>query len=505
MYIVTAKEMYDIDQFSMDRAEMNGSMLMENAGREIAQRLSAMINFEQALCILVGSGNNGGDGFVIARTLLNMGYKVTVLQVVEDKKIVGHAAYHKRLFLKCDGIVKQPNKINDLLEGLDKEDVIVDAMVGIGVDGDLREPLHSLVNQINQLDNLVVSVDIPSGLPADEGVADFTAVQADHTFVIGAMKQSAFIQHTAPSYGKWECISIGFPQAAFKQLEMERKVWTEAAFQRTFPGRSEYDHKGDHGKGLVIGGSSNMPGALGLTTRAALRSGAGLVTAATTDSVIQRIASFCPEATFVTVPEINGHLKYGNDIDYEGFDAVAIGIGMGREDASRPIIRHAATAKIPLIIDGDGLTHLKADLGVLDEREEPVILTPHPGEMAMLLDISVKDVLMRPFHYAKRFATDHGVYVVLKGAFTIITDPNGKQAVNTTGNAGLAKGGSGDVLTGIILAMIMQKQSIFEALCNACFVHGKAADLLIQESHSQHDLLASDVIEGVSLVYRTCL
>ncbi|WP_404457560.1 NAD(P)H-hydrate dehydratase [Oceanobacillus kapialis] len=505
MYIVTAEEMYGIDQFSMKHTGVEASILMENAGREIAQRIMDMVGFEQSILVLAGSGNNGGDGFVIARTLRNMGYQASVLQVVDDEKITGHAAYHKHLYQKCDGIVDPLDKGREIIERLDKEVVVVDAMVGIGVKGMLRDPLHSIVTQLNQLENLTISVDIPSGLPADEGEADFIAVQASHTFMIGAIKQTAFVQHTAPYYGEWDCLDIGFPTRAFEQLENERKIWTEKEFQHTFPKRSAYDHKGDHGKGLIIGGSANMPGALGLTTRAALRSGAGLVTAGTTDKVIQRIATFCPEATFLTLPEENDHLQYNDEIEYAKFDAVALGIGMGREATSRPIIRQAAASKLPLIIDGDGLTHLKEDLTVLDGKEEPVILTPHPGEMAMLLELSIKDVLMRPFYYAKKFAEDYNVYVVLKGAFTIITTPEGKQAVNVSGNAGLAKGGSGDVLTGIILTMIMQKQSIFEGLCNACFIHGKSADLLVQGQHSEHDLLASDVIEGVSLVYRTFL
>ncbi len=497
--------MYDIDKYAMNTAEINGSMLMENAGREMALRVSAMLDIDQTVWILVGSGNNGGDGFVIARTLLNAGYKATVLQVVEDEKITGDAAYHKHLYLQCDGKVIPTARVEEVLKGLDKKDVVVDAMIGIGVKGPLRETLKAVVRQINQMENLIISVDIPTGLPADEGEADFTAVQADHTYIFGAIKQTAFIQHTAPYYGAWECISIGFPNKAFDQAKRERKVWTETTFQNTFPTRSKYDHKGDHGKGLIIGGSSNMPGALGLTTRSALRSGAGLVTAATTDTVIQRIASFCPEATFLTLPEEDGHLQNGPDIDFDAYDAVAIGVGMGRNASSSPLFRQAVTAKIPLIIDGDGLAHLKNDIEVLDGREEPTILTPHPGEMAMLVDVSVKDILMRPFHFAEKFSTEHNVYVVLKGAFTIISAPDGKQAVNIAGNAGLAKGGSGDVLTGVSLTMIMQEQSIFEGLCNACFVHGKSADLLVQKSHSQHDLLASDVVDGVSLVYRTFL
>src|SRR5699024_4995309 len=182
------------------------------------------------------------------------------------------------------------------------------------------------------------------------------------------------------------------------------------------------------------------------------------------------------EATYFTLP-------YGEEntmVPTDGFDAVAVGMGLGRNRFAEEIVRNALQANVPLLVDADGLYHAKTNLSLLHARKQPTVVTPHPGEMAMLLDISIGELLQTPFHYAKQLATEKHLYVVLKRAYTIITSPDGQQAVNRTGNQGLAKGGSGDVLSGILLATMMQHEDIFQALCNACYLHGAAADLQVK-------------------------
>ncbi|GAB3045330.1 NAD(P)H-hydrate dehydratase [Virgibacillus ainsalahensis] len=503
MYIVTAKEMYDIDHYTMQEIGLDGKILMENAGRSICQKVEAIIGEKRTITILVGSGNNGGDGFVIARTLINKVYEIHVVQVVPDKKITGDALYHKNLFLQCGGSVTVVQEGNVFSKRLVESEVIIDAMVGIGINGKLREPFAEIVSLINESPAYVISVDIPSGLPADEGIMDFQAVQADDTYVIGAPKMSAFLQHTARYYGRWEQVDIGFPDAAFLQY-VNRQVWNAAEYLRTMPKRSPYTHKGKHGKGLVIGGSTQMPGSIAMTVNAALKAGAGLITAGTSEKVIQMIASRCVEATYLSLSETKGYLNADNLIATDKYNAIALGVGMGQsEETTKLVERVCSEMDGPVVIDADGLSHIKSNLPEMKGRQQPAILTPHPGEMAMLMDISIPEVLSKPFYYSAGFAEKYNVYVVLKGTYTVITAPDGRQAVNTTGNPGLAKGGSGDVLTGIILAMVMQDQSIFQALCNACFVHGRSADLMVEDSNAYPDLMASDVIEGISKVYRT--
>ncbi|HLR67315.1 NAD(P)H-hydrate dehydratase [Virgibacillus alimentarius] len=504
MYIVTAKEMYDIDHYTIEKVGIDGKLLMENAGREIARKVEAKVNeATDKMIVFAGAGNNGGDGFVIARTLLNRQYDVSIMQVVPNEKITGDAFFHKQLFVNCGGSVSLIAGEKEIANLVRNADIIVDAMVGIGVKGILREPIATIASIINKEAKAIISVDIPSGLPADEGISDFKSVQADYTIVIGAPKISLFLQHTAPFYGKWDLISIGFPLFAFQKYAHRYVVKTEH-FQKTLPKRSPYSHKGSFGRGLVVGGSQEMPGSLVMAVKAALKSGAGLVTAGTIKSVIETIASECIEATYLPLSEMNGYLDNDSQILLDKYDAIAIGIGMGRMDETGILVRKIAKeANCPVVIDADGLYHIKDCLTMLEKRTPPTIVTPHPGEMAMLLNIPVPELLKAPFTYTLDFAKKYRVYVVLKGTYTIITAPNGKQAVSLAGNPGLAKGGSGDVLTGIILAMTMQDQSIFQGICNACFIHGTAADMLVEEMHSYYDLMASDVIEGISKVYRT--
>ncbi|GGB55557.1 NAD(P)H-hydrate dehydratase [Virgibacillus dakarensis] len=505
MYIVTAKEMYEMDRHTIQEIGLDERLLMENAGRAVSSKITGIISKQNQICIFVGSGNNGGDGFVIARTLHTQNYNVTVLQIVPDERITGEALYHKTLYLNCNGSVHVSSDATEVDKFVTSSDVIIDAMIGIGVHDELREPVYTIVSIINQKADFVISVDIPTGLPADEGITGFSAIHADWTFVIEAAKMSLFLEHTAPYYGKWEVVPIGISINTMDDVP-KKYTWGEHHFRSTLPKRDPYAHKGTHGKGLAIGGSVEMPGSIAMTAKAALRAGAGLLTVGTAKNVISSIAQTCIEATYLMVDDHNEHGGKAAAIPFERFDCIVMGMGMGRDKEAERLVMHVLNeANCPVIVDADGLFHVKADPSILSKRSDPIIVTPHPGEMAMLLEVPIAELLEKPFHYSRAFAAIHQVYVVLKGKHTIITVPDGKQAVNQTGNQGLAKGGSGDVLSGIILAMVMQHKNIFQALCNACFVHGAAADLLIRDNHSYYDLLATDVIEGIPAVYRTFL
>ncbi|TFJ92062.1 NAD(P)H-hydrate dehydratase [Lentibacillus salicampi] len=504
MHIVTAEEMYDMDHEAIHQIGIDGRLLMENAGRAMSARIEASVDDTDQILLLAGSGNNGGDGFVIARTLLNNGYDIVVVQVVPDHKIAGDALFHKNLFIRCGGEVRvtcQPSEIGGIVK---EADIVVDAMLGIGTKGMLRKPISTVVATINESEAHVISADIPSGLPANEGARDFQAVQANETIIAGFPKMSAFLESTFPYYGEWTTVSFGLPKPVTKN-RAQRKVWTEADFKETMPERKANAHKGNHGRGLIIGGSAEMPGSIAMSAVAALRTGAGLMTVATAKSVIPTIASNCMEATYLTLDDTNGFLNARTAVPFDQYDAAVIGMGLGRHQEAAGLVQQAVEAEGPLIVDADGLYHVRSLLNRLNHRTGPVVLTPHPGEMAMLLDVSVPELLQSPFAYTKMFAEKYQVYVILKGTFTIITTPEGAQTVSTAGNQGLAKGGSGDVLSGIILAMIMQRQTVTEALGNACFVHGKAAEWLTEEVHSVYDLIASDISAGITNVYRTLL
>lgn len=503
MFILTTQEMKAADHYAMNQVGLS-SVLMENAGRAVSDELLIKMTDTDKLIVLAGGGHNGGDGFVIARTLHNLAYDVIVFQVVPDEKLVEATGHEKKLFQNCGGEVAmvQPKNIS---EELRKATLIVDAMTGMGIKGRLRAPLDLIVNEVNRLDTFVCAVDIPSGLPADEGCGDFRAVRADMTVVIGALKESLFVQEMAPFYGEWKVVPIGHPKSAFSNVN-PRFVYQDKNFKHTMPRRRKNAHKGSHGRGLLIGGSNQMPGAAILAGKASLKAGAGLIAVASTKRVVDHVITHCPEAMLVELPEEKGEIIPNKIVSFDSYDAVAIGVGLGRlKETGAFLTSVVKDATCPLIIDADGIYHLRSCLGDVRARKSPTIITPHPGEMARLLDMEVSTLLRRPFQYTREFAEQYRTYVVLKGKATIITSPTGKQAVDLSGNAGLAKGGSGDVLTGITLAMVMQNQTIFHALCNACFVHGKSADLQVEDSHTVYDLMATDVIDGIADVYRMIL
>lgn len=504
MYIVTASEMYEIDRVAIEEKGLDGRILMENAGQAVTAQIKRHINQSDTIVLLVGSGNNGGDGFVIARYLLNQGYSVKVIQLVADQKLSSDASYHKQIWINFGGDVLLLTEIEDINVELEAASIIIDAMLGIGVNGALRSPFKEVVQAVNDSSTMVISIDLPSGLPADGGADEFIAVQSNYTYIIEAPKTSTFIASYASFYGEWTVVPIGLPTTTIKSLTNKR-LWQAKDVRATLPNRSPFSHKGTHGKAIIVGGSMEMPGSITMTAKAALRSGAGLLTVATIPEVFTSIASQCTETTFHRLTGENGVITQ-QAIDLSGYTACAIGMGMGRSEQSRTFtLQLLEAASIPVIIDADGLDHIRNSLRMLAERQAPTILTPHPGEMARLLGCSVAEVVANSFDVAKQFAKTYRVYLVLKGATSIFTTPEGKQFVNMTGNAGLAKGGSGDTLTGIILAMLMQHQSVEAAIANSCFIHGAAADLLIKTNHSTYDLLATDVINALPSVFRTFL
>lgn len=507
MHIVAANEMYVIDRWTMEQAGLPGVALMENAGQAAAKRIMELVRRDDRITLLIGTGNNGGDGFVIARVLKSHGYEVEAWLIPPVEKIKGDAFVHMQVYLNAgyDLFHWEKEGGHALFARLERTDVTIDAMFGIGFKGAVRAPFHEIIEKVNECRGLKIAIDLPSGLEADEAVPAGVVFKADITITLHLPKRSAFLYPAAEWYGKLEVTDIGIPPLAQAQLTgPARKIWTKQAVFATFPKRLPSSHKSSHGRGLLIGGSRGMTGAPVLAARAALRSGAGLLTTAVPDCVHQTIASQLAEAMYSPWPSVDGAFS-GEAIpmDLSHFDAIAVGPGMGRSEGARQIVASLLQhTSVPLIIDADGLFHLASLKEELKARSAPVILTPHTGEMARLTGLPAAEVDRRRFDVARQFALETGCHLVLKGPYTIVTAPTGEQLVNTTGNASLAKGGSGDVLTGMILAMVMQHQQVSEALANAVFVHGKAADHLIETGHSLSSVLATDVIEALPAVLR---
>ena len=319
--------MYEIDRIAMEEKGLHGIVLMENAGRAIAEKVKTHASKQDRILVLVGSGSNGGDGFVIARTLSNQGYQVEVVQLVADDKIKGDALYHKKVYEQYGNLIT-PFTAPCVFTNISKATIIVDAMLGIGVEGRLRPPFKEVINAVNYAPGLTIAVDIPSGVPAETNPDFDVAIKADYTYVVEMPKLSTFTPVYAQFYGRWNVVSIGLPLDASPQ-GLIRRTWEAVDVRATLPKRDRSAHKGSHGKGLVIGGSSLMPGSIAMTAKAALRSGAGLLTVGTVGSAIPSIVAQCSETTFMHLADEGGWIKSDQEVDMDSYDACAIGMGMG--------------------------------------------------------------------------------------------------------------------------------------------------------------------------------
>lgn len=492
MHIVSRKEMQAVDHYTIEQIGLQGPLLMENAGRAFFAEFVQELGKDERIVVVIGKGNNGGDGFAVARHLLDTPHELQVWVMPEQAEITGDAAYHLHAFLQAGGEIRVVGSAPaQFAESIERATWIIDALLGTGIHGEPYPSYIEVIRRINRAPGRVAAVDLPSGVPADGIPFTHEAVKADITYTLQCPKLATYTQPAAECFGECHVVDIGIPDAAIKRQGFKRKVRTAADVIRTLPRRDSFSHKGSYGKGLLIAGSETLPGAAFFSAKAALRSGIGLLTLSVPDSVRPVIAARLPETM---------HMQR-QALDYRHMTGIAIGPGLGREEEKAALVRSVLEYdQVPCVIDADGLFHLKNYLGLLNERKSPVVLTPHPGEMARLLDVSIKDVESDRFGVSKAFAEKYQVYLVLKGRHTIVTAPDGRQTVNPTGNPALAKGGSGDVLTGIVFAFILQHEQIFDAICNAVYLHGAVADKLVRTAHSMLDVLASDVIDHIPAV-----
>ncbi|QOY37780.2 NAD(P)H-hydrate dehydratase [Anaerobacillus isosaccharinicus] len=499
--MVTGEEMRQIDRYAIEEIGLKEELLMENAGQAFVNEITSLLDKKTAkIAVLIGAGNNGGDGFVISRSLLEKGYHVDVWLIPPLEKVKGAARYHMDVYLKSGfGLISYHTIANEgFMQQLTNYSHVIDALLGTGFKGTLRSPYKEIIEQVNKSNCSVFTVDLPSGITADgTDVETLMAIKASHTISFQCPKLSSFIYPPREFYGNLSIVDIGIPKLAVIKVSSKRHLWTEEDVTRTLPVRRPSSHKGSHGKGLIIAGSKSMTGAPILTTRACHRLGAGLVTLATPCSAHPAIASQLIEATFHLCPSKNGEiddLNISNDVLEKRYDAIAIGPGLGRNNNGFFIEALIKGYHKPLIIDADGLYYLKYFLPGLLVRKQVTILTPHLGEFAYLTNESIKMIEKNRFQLSKEFAEKYGVYLVLKGPYTIVTTPEGHQFINTTGNSSLAKGGTGDVLTGMVLALIMQQKDVQMAISNATFLHGRAADYLTENGWNSLSVVASDLV-----------
>lgn len=512
MKIATVEQMQLCDRLTSEEYGLPGLELMENAGRGT---VAAMIRHfgllaEMKVLIFIGPGNNGGDGLVIARLLLVQGARPQVVSLVPLEKLQGDAAKNLTLVrqLAVPLVTCLAEDDLPLVERLAAEsDLLVDAIFGTGLRREITGIFAAVIRCLNAGARPVVAVDIPSGLAGDSGLPQGVSVRAQLTCTYGLPKFAQVEPPGKEQVGRLEVIDIGIPAAVVERVGVTAEWLDHVFLQPLIPDRAAVSHKGTFGHLLVLAGSVGKGGAAVLCGLGAARSGAGLVTIAAPRMLNTMLQAALPEA-MTEVLSFSQHCL--SDTDYEqllaaaqGKEAVAVGPGLGTAEETGQVVRRLyRELRQPMVVDADGLNLLVGELAVAPAG--PRIFTPHPGEMARLTGLATLEIQNKRRAVAADFAKRHGVYLVLKGAATVIAAPDGRLAVNATGNPGMAAGGMGDVLTGLIGGLLAQGMAPWEASCLGVYVHGLAADRIVRAGRP-FGFLASELAAEIPAAFQEVL
>jgi NAD(P)H-hydrate epimerase len=487
MRVLNSAQMREADRRTIEEIGIPSLVLMENAGRQVVAAIEAIHGdlLDRQVAVLCGRGNNGGDGFVVARTLVQRGVDVAVFLFGRVADVRGDARINLEVLGRLGlTIVEVDDSQAWELHFSEVSDcsLIVDAIFGTGLNAPVSGLIESVIADVNESGITVVSIDLPSGLSADSAEPIGESVEADTTVTLAAPKLPLVLPPGERAAGDIVIADIGVPADVLEQVDGPRvELLTRASMRELITPRTADSNKGDFGRVLIVAGSRGKTGAAHLSAVGALRSGAGLVTVATPASCQAVVASMGPEYMTEPLDEANGGIDAGcvDRILELARDVIAVGPGLGQGPATCDFITALVDrATMPLVIDADGLNAFRAHPERLAGREgRDVIITPHPGEMARLVGMSTDEVQASRLEIARNFAVAHHVYVVLKGHRTLIATPDEKVFINPTGNPGMATGGTGDVLTGMVAAWLAQLLDA-EAACKlAVYLHGMAGDL----------------------------
>ncbi len=468
-----ASQVREMDRIAIEDLGIPGIALMRKAGFSIFKLIQKHYS-EHDMVIFCGAGNNAGDGYVIARLAMESGFKVTVYFVSDPEKLKGDALTVYQDYLKTGGhitaFVSQISLTNS---------IIVDALLGTGINRDVSGEYASAISFINRSSNPVISVDIPSGLNADTGYVMGCAIKADYTVTFIGLKQGLFTGSAADHCGEIMYDSLDVTDQVFQQLKHTSRLISQCFI----PKRKRTAHKGDHGHVLVVGGDSGYSGAIRLAAEAALRVGAGLVSVATHPVHAQSINIGRPELMCYGIEHANECLPL-----LDKATVIVLGPGLGQDQWGKDLFREIINTNKPIIVDADGL-NLLAQTNL---KQLNWVLTPHPGEAARLLECATTDIARDRFSCVAKLQSQYGGVALLKGAGTLIKN-NSEITLSTTGNPGMASGGMGDTLAGMIGGLVAQNMTLDVAARSAVYIHGKAADLSAQQE-GEIGMLASDLL-----------
>ncbi|MDF0650870.1 MAG: bifunctional ADP-dependent NAD(P)H-hydrate dehydratase/NAD(P)H-hydrate epimerase [Nitrospira sp. LK265] len=505
--IITAAQMQDLDRRTISEAHIPATTLMERAGSGVAscleQRLGPLRG--KTVTVVCGKGNNGGDGFVAARLLRRRHANVHVLAMTPITDLSRDAATMYKQFVRGAGkssvrLFTSKSQIQVLLQD---SDILIDALLGTGLSSAVTGRYAEAIDSINETDRPVVAVDLPSGLHADTGMILGRAVRASLTVTFGLPKLGLYQNCGIDLAGEVAVVDIGIPPAYIDSVESRTTLITEHEVRTYLPRRQPSSHKGTFGHVGIIAGSVGKTGAAAMAARAALRVGAGLVTVAVPTSVNDILEAKLLEVMTVPMPETKARTFARTSLDrlvafMTARTAIAIGPGLSTHPETVELVQ-GLTKQLdrPAVLDADALNALTGRTAILASCKTPPIITPHPGEMARLeADATPQTVNSDRIGTASRFARERGLFVVLKGARTVVARPDGAVAICPTGNPGMATAGTGDVLTGMVVGLLAQGLPSWEAACAATYLHGAAGDLAAARN-GQAGLIAGDVIEEI--------
>lgn len=500
MKLVTADQMREIDRRSIEERGIPAVRLMELAGRSIAMDVSEAFP-PSRIAVLCGQGNNGGDGYVAARHLKRFGWDVTLIAVTDPEKLKGTAreAFDQ---LPPEIPVHPWGPLKEMADLLARQDVAVDALLGTGARGAPRPPFDEVIDTLNGAHLPVFSADIPSGLDPDSGEGD-RVVKAHRTITMGLPKIGLVRRNGPDCSGYVRVEALEFPPDLLKADDSPFETLTMSEAALLLPDRPLDGHKGTFGLVAIAAGSSQMPGAAILTGLGAVRSGVGLVRMIVPDEIRQGVLQALPEVLLNRAGVGENGLENGEHIDWERVRALIVGPGMGTgAEAARFLQVVLETCEVPLVLDADALNLIARDANFLGKLPATTILTPHPGELARLLGLSISEIEKDRWGAASQAAIRFGAIVVLKGRGTLVAHPDGRVTHVGSGNTALARGGSGDLLAGLIGGLLAQGCEGWRAALLGVFLHGLAADHLLREGYSPRGVRILEVANQIPFAFK---
>lgn len=504
MFVVTSNQMYQAECSAVKKG-ISFPQLMENAGQACAKiiknKFAISKDNKKNVLVICGKGKNGGDGFVIARALWEQGCKVTVMLACGEPKATDAIDMFSLVEAAGIDVIKYDNNLTLYRPVLEQADIIVEAVFGTGFSGTLNHSLSVLAQAVNSVKGKVVSIDVPAGADCDNATVSGVCFKADITIAISTYKPIHIMKPYNKYCGKIYVADIGINENDYKNLDGVTCVTLGTKeIRNMLPKRKPVSNKGTYGHALCVCGSMKMTGAAYLAVSGALRSGTGLVSAAFPQSAYAGIAPKLTESLLLPLESnFEGTFAYSAMTDIieasKRASAVLIGCGLGfNKDTTTLVHNLIKEIKSPVILDADGINALSTNIDILKDAQAPVILTPHPGEMSRLCGKTVADIIANPIGISNDFAHKYDVTVVLKTANTVVCSKNSPTVyVNTTGNSGLSKGGSGDLLAGMTVSFVAQGMEPHNAAVAAVYLHGLAADI-VAERTSMRGMLPSDVL-----------